>query len=943
MALTNPGFETGDYTGWEQLSRSSTPLPTINISSTTGYVESGTYSAHVQSPGSGEYEVKLRNEWRPLIAPESVVTVNARCKGGPEKGGQFVSVGVDFFDAANNRIAVFSSEEVRNNALRGGFVSVGWSGRAPAGAASVSMWVLPRVNTYSNRHIYIDSCTMSVTEITGEAVSITFPVTGATYPVGDTIPFRVSVLAGTPIASLKYLVTNTTTAATTEIPSTGADWRADVSTLPEASYSVVAKTTLTNNTTITSNAHTFTVGAAAALPTREYKASNAYTQLVLQNFDSLSASMPPTAVVTGAEMELSYSLKLLIRSKDKDLDALTAARYEAALAVAPSVTISAQALEPQSNSLVAVGTPMAEVLQLRLSDFSVTEDGTSEGHRWTVLENKATTVTIGTEGSVFGLTNVQAGNFIDYAIGIRAFPQFGSVPEWADSGDACIRVLIDRVRLRVYFDAGSVDYYFVNEGSEEVIKGTLGAVYVDGGDLTNGDGRGIMQLLPVTEPNSSTIYEGAAIHSAYPVTAKNRIGTVDTRMVYNGLPTYNDVLVDNRSRYLFTTANFYGTPTLNSIYGVNGVDRGFAYNGEFFYKLTTHPVPEEDRPRHVAYHHGHLALGYNSGRVDLSVVGEPWNFDGAAGASSWAIGDEVTGLLPLPGTMLGIYGKKSITGLSGTTVDNFTTQVISPKLGAVEYTVTDMGFPVHANAYGIYTLSQTADYGDYLGVPLSQQVSPWLRPRLVRSSTSSKEVVVAWPVRSKNQYKLAFADGYVLTMTMNYGNQSTPTFSKQKYFIGSGPYGGDTPPAPAAYNLERPALVPAAISSELDDSGEERIHVANKVIPTAGLCAAANDAIGASWNGNLHNKDLVYLYMTNTPSWLYPTDTGFAPAIHIDFYNTGDAVPYYYASQEVYGYTGWHKDGEYPTINAPASGHGTIYNADMSQSVCFDWEILGGA
>ena len=98
-------------------------------------------------------------------------------------------------------------------------------------------------------------------------------------------------------------------------------------------------------------------------------------------------------------------------------------------------------------------------------------------------------------------------------------------------------------------------------------------------------------------------------------------------------------------------------------------------------------------------------------------------------------------------------------------------------------------------------------------------MSPWLRQRLVRNSTSDKEVVVAWPVRSKNQYKLAFADGYVLTMTMNYGNQMTPTFSKQKYFLRSG-YGGEV-------SLERPALVPAAVSSELDDSGQERIHVAH--------------------------------------------------------------------------------------------------------------------
>ena len=295
-------------------------------------------------------------------------------------------------------------------------------------------------------------------------------------------------------------------------------------------------------------------------------------------------------------------------------------------------------------------------------------------------------------------------------------------------------------------------------------------------------------------------------------------------MRYNGLPTYYQV-ESNSSRYQFITANFYGDPNWKSMYGVNGVDRAFAYNGEYFYKIIANPDADNDKPRHIANHHSHLALGYAEGRVDVSVVGEPYNFDGAKGASSWAFGDSVTGLLPLSGTMLGIFCQKSVWGLSGTTVDNFTSQVISPRMGAIEYTVTDMGFPVYANVYGIYTLSQTTEYGDYKGTPLSQDVSPWLRDRLQRDGTSDKEVVVAWPVRAKNQYKLAFADGYVLTMTMNFGSQQAPTFSKQKYFY--------THPDFEAVEVDlyaQPSIVPAAISSELDHTGEERIHVAPKII-----------------------------------------------------------------------------------------------------------------
>lgn len=214
--------------------------------------------------------------------------------------------------------------------------------------------------------------------------------------------------------------------------------------------------------------------------------------------------------------------------------------------------------------------------------------------------------------------------------------------------------------------------------------------------------------------------------------------------------------------------------------------------------------------------------------MDISVVGEPFNFNGVDGASSWGIGDGVTGLLTLSGTILGIFGSNSVTGLSGTTVDNFATQTISAKMGAVEYTIADMGYPVYANSYGIYTLSQVQQYGDYMGTPLSQDISPWLRPRLVRKETSAKEVVAAWPVRSKNQYRLAFADGYVLTMTVNNGQQSAPTFSQQKYFVDYTHMEVPEPTVSMYYSGE--ALVPAAISSQLDEGGEERIHIANRYV-----------------------------------------------------------------------------------------------------------------
>lgn len=829
MALENSSFETGTLSGWSVQALGNSALGPVTVVSESGYADSGTYSCKVGASSSSSHDSLVINNYKFYPAPGSTVTVSARARStSDKKGNVFASIGMKYTFTDGNTSIVLSGEKATNE-LRNGYINLTYAATPPPDVVAVQLVLRARV-LQTDRFAYFDTCAMGGNEITQEAVQLRFPSNGAVYAVGDIIPFRVLIQSGIAVASIKYVITNITTADVVELPATGPSFTADYSLLPLGKYSAIAEAVLSNGPTITTNANTFTVGEAEVAPTREYKASNSYTQLILKDFNQLDATMPPTAVVTGAQLEVDYKVQFLVRIKDKDIEDLDAARHSAAFAIVPSGVLAMQALSSGDDAYTAVGTTITAVQPFVSSDFSVVETGASEGRKWVVMDSTNYKATLGSEISAFGLQQIQAGNFLDYAIGLRFYPTLGVVPDYTDSGDMCVRVKLNKVRLKVFFDGGSVFYYFINPANgDEVIKASLVASYVQEGSLKLGTGEGFMQLLPSMSYISSDppvyapfIGNEYYIHSALPPTPKNLIGRTSGAMTYNGLPTAASVM-NNRSRYTFISANFYGDPKLDSLYGANGMSRAFTYNGSYFYKIATQPDVSKDKPRHVAYHHGHLALGYESGRVDISVVGEPYNFDGAQGASSWAIGDSVTGLLPLSGTMLGIFGRKSITGLSGTTVDNFATQTISPKLGAVEYTVTDMGFPVYANAYGIYTLSQTSEYGDFLGNPLSQQVSPWLRPRLVRSANSSKEVVVAWPVRSKNQYKLAFADGYVLTMTMNYGNQSTPTFSKQKYFL------FDISATADPYDFSREALIPAAVSSELDDSGQERIHMAGKV------------------------------------------------------------------------------------------------------------------
>jgi hypothetical protein len=774
---------------------------------------------------------------------------------------------VTWYDINNNPITDNIGNEV-NDGSGGEWKPSSGNFVAPSGAAYFTLGVIAYRN--NSNATWADSFAWDYNF--KYAAVLTQP--GVNYTASETIPCRITITKdGTSnVASVSYYVM-TETAGVFDNPVllatlTDEPYAFNAPAMSVGTYAIYAVVTLDNGLAITTNSRTFTVGAAPTPNTKEYKASNSYTYVVGEGILGLGAGLPSTAIVTGVEVDLTYSLDVLVRSKDAGITNPEQFTSSVVFSTVTGGVFETILMSKASGQYSVIGSPTTSNVVIEQSDFSIIEDGIADGsYRWTVYRKDTTeTVTVGGEELAFNAEGMSAVDFLDYALGVRFYPTLGTKPAYAAEGDACIRVKINTWKVKVYFDAGSVEYYFASPDKTQVIKGTLVAYNVNDGNFKNGDASGVLQLSPELEimlGTQSYIGDDWTIHSQYPPTDKNQIGEVadlsppnaGVGMEYNGLPTQQQVY-DNRSRYVFITANFYGDINLESIYGANGHGRGFAYNGEDFYKIQTLADIEKDKPRHVAFHHTHLALGYQDGRVDISVVGEPYNFNGEDGASSWATGDSVAGLQPLAGMMLGVFGKKSITGISGTTVDNFATQTLVAKLGAVEYTVTDMGFPVYANAYGIYTLAQTTDYGDFLGNPLSQSVSPWLRPRLIRKATSDKEVVVAWPVRSKNQYKLAFSDGYVLSMTMNYGTQQAPTFSKQKYFITE--EGVDY--SDVSF-YEYPSIYPIAISSELDDGGEERIHVAHRwdveVVPPV------IDAMIVSFRNGIMDLD----DYSNAPDW----------------------------------------------------------------------------
>lgn len=426
-------------------------------------------------------------------------------------------------------------------------------------------------------------------------------------------------------------------------------------------------------------------------------------------------------------------------------------------------------------------------------------------------------LTFGGPKNLFGMTADNIKAIMDTDFGFAVQPWVTST-----AGNRIGEVDVFYVTAKVYYTVTVSGYYFWN-GTDDV-TGKVTNYNVESGTWEKGDAKGTMQIIdvvPVGSGNRRAIMAGDEMWTE-PQGKGLKIADIDSNMSMAGLDPLQ-VLLENKSRYEIITANFYPNAEWEAFYGVSGGSSAFSYDGFYFKRIYGVPDPTIDKPRHIAFHQFHLALGYPSGSVELSASGDPFNFNGVDGAVEIGVGDPVTGLVRMNGTTLGVFCEKSIHGIVGTSADNFSRQILSPYEGAIEYTLLDMGHPVYCSYRGMSIFDQTAAYGDFSGSRLSIQVSPWLLPRIQGTISPLGEVaassgpVVAIASRTRNQYRLYFGDGYRLTMTL-VGTQQQPQFTIQA----EGLY--DTIDAGFDFNAW---MVPRAEASFVDETGAERIFIAH--------------------------------------------------------------------------------------------------------------------
>lgn len=209
----------------------------------------------------------------------------------------------------------------------------------------------------------------------------------------------------------------------------------------------------------------------------------------------------------------------------------------------------------------------------------------------------------------------------------------------------------------------------------------------------------------------------------------------------------------------FVKANFSGQLITRRIYGCDGANKCFEFDGVTLAPIATGLSP--DVPSHICFHKNFLFVSQASS-ISYCGAGTPFKWSSVDGGGEIATGDIVTCMLTLPGSQstatLGVYLRSNTSFLYGSDPTTFNYVSFNTGLGALQRSAQNLFDTFVMDDLGVVSLKTTQNYGNFLPTTLTNNILPFIvqeRNKLIASSVQ----------RSKSQYRLFFSDGYGLWLT----------------------------------------------------------------------------------------------------------------------------------------------------------------------------------
>lgn len=262
-----------------------------------------------------------------------------------------------------------------------------------------------------------------------------------------------------------------------------------------------------------------------------------------------------------------------------------------------------------------------------------------------------------------------------------------------------------------------------------------------------------------------------------------------TAVTLTGAQTAISFTHNGSNRFEFDYGNFYGSAATYRLYGCDGVNRMFEFDGDVLVPIDTFTPANKsvDTPKHICIHKNRLFCSIGS-QLTGSVPGLPYNYQGTAFAWNVGVGENVTNLEVMPGaqttaTMM-VTGAENTYMLYGVDYSSFNFVMMNTGAGARDYTARNMQDAYIFDDRGATSLTTTLNYGNFDLNTLTFQISKFIEQNRSLVTASSLN-------RRKSQYRLWFSNGYALYITVANGKLigvMPIAFPTPAYMVDNGKY-----------------------------------------------------------------------------------------------------------------------------------------------------------
>lgn len=212
-------------------------------------------------------------------------------------------------------------------------------------------------------------------------------------------------------------------------------------------------------------------------------------------------------------------------------------------------------------------------------------------------------------------------------------------------------------------------------------------------------------------------------------------------------------------RYEFKIANFGASSSTIKLYGVDGKNDLFEFDGDRFIQIRG-PIRSK-KPTHLEVLSSQIMVNsYEGGTFVFSAVGDPTDF---LNGGEIGCGDEITALDLQANNSMAVFCRNRTYVLYGTSKADFQLQDLSKTTGAAEHSVQTIGDSIYLDDRGLTRLNRVQQFGNFDMASISQKVEPLI-------AKYAKRVTASFAIKEKNQYRVCFDDGTGLTCTF-YGTE----------------------------------------------------------------------------------------------------------------------------------------------------------------------------